>query len=70
MGNAIARASVKFEMKDGSDAGNLVIENERLKTSILVLTQKMKVQDHTNAENKKLHSENRKHKQEIEELEA
>ena len=35
--HTIARASVKFELKDGSSAGDLVIENERLKTSILVL---------------------------------
>ena len=27
VGNAIARASVKFELKDGSDGANLLIEN-------------------------------------------
>ena len=43
--NTIHRASVKFELKDGSDAGNLAIENERLKTTIMVLQQKIKVGD-------------------------
>ena len=47
----LARASVKFELKDGSEAGSLVIENERLKTTILVLTEKLKVQEHSNHEN-------------------
>jgi len=70
VGHAISRASVKFELKDGSDAGNLVIENERLKTSIEVLTQKMKVQDHNSSENEQLHGENRKQKKEIEELKS
>ena len=68
IGQAITRASVKFELKDGSDAGNLVIENERLKTSIMVLQQKLKVQDHTGDENETLQKSDRKQKHEIKEL--
>ena len=41
--NTINRASMKFELADGTQAGDLVIENERLKTSIMVLNQKLKV---------------------------
>ena len=58
IGDTIGRASVKFELKDGSQAGELVIENERLKTSIMVLQQKLNVQDHTLDENEKLQKEN------------
>ena len=35
--NTIARASMKFQMAEGQEQGELVIENERLKTSIMVL---------------------------------
>jgi hypothetical protein len=35
--DSIRRASVKFEMNDGSHAGDLVLENERLKTTLVVL---------------------------------
>ena len=35
--NTIARASMKFELKDGTEAGELVIANDRLKTTIMVL---------------------------------
>jgi hypothetical protein len=41
MRNSIARASTRFELADGVDGGQLKIENERLKTTILVLTQKL-----------------------------
>ena len=35
--NTIARASLKFQLKDETEQGSLVIENERLKTTIMVL---------------------------------
>lgn len=35
------RASTKFAMRDGNDAAELAIENERLKTTITVLQQKL-----------------------------
>ena len=35
---SIARASTRFELQDGTDAGQMKIENERLKTTIMVLT--------------------------------
>ena len=38
---------MKFELKDGTEAGELVIENDRLKTSLLILQQKLRVQDDT-----------------------
>ena len=38
----MARASVAFQMNDGSQAGELVIENERLKSTLLILNQKLK----------------------------
>jgi len=44
--NTIARASMKFERggpTGNTDAGELVIENDRLKTTIMVLQQKLKV---------------------------
>lgn len=41
--NTLARASMRFELKDGNDAGEVLIENERLKTSILILQQKLNV---------------------------
>ena len=66
--NTITRASVKFEMKDGSDAGNLMIENERLKTSVAVLQDKLKVQDMNQDENNLHQKRNREKNAEIEEL--
>ena len=66
--NTIARASMKFELKDGTEAGELVIENDRLKTTIMVLNQKLKVQDHTEGTNERLQTEVRDHEIEIEHL--
>lgn len=31
------RASAAFQMSDGTEAGDLVIENERLKNTLLIL---------------------------------
>lgn len=50
----ISRASQPFQLKDGTDAGNLVIENERLKTTIMVLSQKLQTQCVTHDETKSL----------------
>lgn len=59
--NSIARASVSFKIADGTEAGDLVIENERLKSTLMILNQKLKVTndldsqiDNLNAENKVL----------------
>ena len=41
---SIARASVKFELQGNTETGEMVIENERLKTSLQVLNQKLKAQ--------------------------
>jgi hypothetical protein len=35
--DSIRRASTKFELNDGTAAGDLVLENERLKTTLTVL---------------------------------
>ena len=52
-------------MKDGSQAGELAIENERLKTSILVLQQKLKLQDDSDSTNRKLKDQMRDYEDEI-----
>jgi len=52
--DSIARASVKFELQGGTDAGELVIENERLKTTIMVLQKKLQVQDDSMNTNERL----------------
>ena len=39
----MARASVSFKTtRGGADSGELVIENERLKSTLLILNQKLK----------------------------
>ena len=43
----VGRASIKFQMKDGTEAGDLVIENERLKTTVLLLQQKLQANKDT-----------------------
>lgn len=57
-------------MGDGSEAGGLVIENERLKTTIMVLTQKLQTQTHTCDEMEKFQKSDRQQKNEIAELKA
>ena len=47
MSDIISRAGERFKLQDGMKAGDLMIENERLKTSIMVLTKKLKAQNHT-----------------------
>lgn len=64
------RASSKYSA-DGSGTGEnsgLIIENERLKTSIMVLSQKLQAQNHTSDENKKLELNERKHRHDADEL--
>ena len=41
--NSINRASVSFKLEGGTEAGDLVIENERLKSTLMILNQKLKV---------------------------
>ena len=41
--NSINRASVSFKLAGGTEAGDLVIENERLKSTLMILNQKLKV---------------------------
>jgi hypothetical protein len=43
--NLIARASQSFDLKEGTAASDLVIENERLKTTLMILNQKLKMQN-------------------------
>lgn len=40
----IARASFTLKAKEGQDANELAIENERMKTTLLVLNQKLNAQ--------------------------
>ena len=40
-------ASDAFKMEDGTAAGDLMIENDRLKTTLMILNQKLKLQDHS-----------------------
>jgi hypothetical protein len=40
-------ASQPFKLTDGTEAGDLMIENERLKTSINILNGKLKTQEDT-----------------------
>ena len=55
MKNSIKRASVAFKVADGTEAGSVVIENERLKSTLAILNQKLKVsQDHENIFNSKV----------------
>ena len=35
--HSIARASVSFKIADGTESGDLVIENERLKSTLMIL---------------------------------
>ena len=50
---------MSFKIADGTESGDLVIENERLKSTLMILNQKLKVVtdletqiDNLNAENK------------------
>lgn len=40
---SIAQASSSFKLREGTEAADLVIENERLKTTLQILNQKLKV---------------------------
>lgn len=42
--NSMARASVAYKLEDGTEAGDLIIENDRLKSTVGILNQKIKVQ--------------------------
>ena len=75
--DSIRRASVKFELNDGTHAGDLVLENERLKTTLTVLNQKLKNQnefegnmDAVKKRNQKLEEENTDLKSRISALES
>ena len=46
---SIKRASTKYEVANG-DVGELQIENDRLQTSVMILTQKLKMKEDDNAE--------------------
>jgi glycine cleavage system aminomethyltransferase T len=39
---SIARASVNFTLADGTEAGDVLIENERLKTSVDIVNGRLK----------------------------
>jgi len=41
--SSIQRASVSFQLAKGTEAGDIVIENERLKSTLEILNQKLKV---------------------------
>ena len=60
---------MKFERggpTGSTEAGELVIENDRLKTTIMVLQQKLKVQDDTEGTNNRLQAEVREHEETVE----
>ena len=44
---SIERASVSFQLADGTEAGDIVIENERLKSTLQIMNQKLKVSSDT-----------------------
>ena len=41
----IKRASLKFQNPAGADTEELQIENDRLKTTVMILTQKLKLKE-------------------------
>ena len=62
---SVARASVSFNLAHGTEAGDLVIENDRLKTSVAIINSKLKRQEDDNSiiedlrkKNKLLETEN------------
>ena len=55
---SIARASVSFNLADGTEAGDLVIDNERLKTTIAILNGKLKSQEDSEEIIRKLRGQN------------
>jgi len=66
------RASVAFELKDGTEAGDMIIENERLKTTLGLLNSKLKMQtdseeiiDNLKRKNREYDDENSSLKSEI-----
>ena len=40
---SIERASISFKLDDGTEAGEVIIENERLKSTIQFMNQKLRV---------------------------
>ena len=56
--DSIKRASVSFKLEGGTEAGDLVIENERLKSTLMILNQKLKVGQDTDGIVDKLTKEN------------
>jgi len=57
-------------MAEGQEQGELVIENERLKTSIMVLQQKLKVQDDSEGINGRLKKQVRDLEEEVDEYKS
>lgn len=54
----IKRASMKFQNPAGADTEELQIENDRLKTTVMILTQKLKLKEHDqNGDDQKLLSQ-------------
>ena len=74
---SIARASVSFSLADGTEAGDVLIENDRLKTSVAILSGKLKsaedsqaIIDSLRTQNRELDSENQQLKSTIASLET
>lgn len=66
--NTIARASKAFSIDGNTDAAALVVENERLKTTIHVLQKKLEGLQYNDDETQKLRKEKNLHMDEIDDL--
>jgi hypothetical protein len=64
----LARASGSFQLKEGTEAGALVIENERLHTTILLLQQKLQTLSVTHNDTQSLFAKEKRYLDEIEGL--
>ena len=59
--SSIKRASLKYANPSGVDAEELQIENDRLKTTVMILTQKLKLKEEDQeGDDQKLQSQIRK----------
>lgn len=66
--NTLARASQKFSLDGGTDAAALVVENERLKTTIHVLSKKLEGLEYNDEEQMKLRKDKNIHLDQIDDL--
>ena len=69
--SSIKRASLKYGNPSGVDAEELQIENDRLKTTVMILTQKLKLKEEDqDGDDQKLMAQIRQLKFELEQAQA